>query len=342
MTFALSVLDQSLARSADTAQEALQETLAMARWCEALGYQRFWVSEHHAFPSVAGSAPEVLLAAIGAATERIRIGSGGVMLPHYSAYKVAEVFSVLANLYPGRVDLGIGRAPGADMTTAVALASGGRPRFDAFPEQTEQLSHYLWDEKTQPVVSPRPPSDLPLWMLGSSPDSAVLAAQRGLPYALGLFINPQADERLIGLYKEHFQPSRLQPAPYAILALGVFCADSQERAQLLQLTYDLNLFRFFTGQSDGRSLTPEDAARYPVGPQEEAFIASRAASRATGTPDQVRTRLTELAAQHNADEIMAVTNMYHFEDRKRSFELLWQAFADNLKTPSTRTVLSAK
>jgi luciferase family oxidoreductase group 1 len=334
MTVALSVLDQSLARSADTAHEALQETLAMARWCEALGYKRFWVSEHHAFPSVAGSAPEVLLAAIGAVTQRIRIGSGGVMLPHYSAYKVAETFSVLANLYPGRVDLGIGRAPGADMSTAVALANGNRPRFEAFPELTQQLSHYLWDESTQPLVSPRPPADLPLWMLGSSPDSAVLAAQRGLPYALGLFINPQADERLIRLYKAEFQPSQRQTEPYAILALGVFCADSQERAELLQLTYDLNLFRFFTGQSNGHSLTPEAAASYRLGPQEEAFIASRASSRATGTPIVVRARLQEIAARYDANEVMAVTNMYHFEDRKRSFELLWEAFSTAGSTPS--------
>lgn len=326
MTLKLSVLDQSLARSADEAPIALQETLQMAKWCEDLGYTRFWVSEHHAFPSVAGSAPEVLLAAIGAATQSIRIGSGGIMLPHYSAYKVAEVFSLLANLYPGRIDLGIGRAPGADMTTAVALATDGRPKFEAFPKLTALLSDYLWSENTEPVVSPRPPRDIPLWMLGSSPDSAVLAAQRGLPYNLGLFINPQADTRLIGLYKSHFQPSAIQEQPYAILTLSVFCADTVERAQLLQLTYDLNLYRFFTNQSGGRSLTPEEAQDYPLGPHEEAFIASRANSRATGTRDQVQERILQLAALHQADEIMAVTNMYHFKDRKRSFELLKNAF----------------
>ena len=300
----------------------------MARWCEELGYTRFWVSEHHAFPSVAGSAPEVLLAAIGAATSHIRIGSGGIMLPHYSPYKIAEVFSLLANLYPDRVDLGIGRAPGADMSTAVALATDGRPKFDAFPALTEKLSEYLWSENTSPVVSPRPPKDLPLWMLGSSPDSAVLAAQRGLPYNLGLFINPQADPRLIGLYKSRFQPSEKQQQPYAILTLSVFCADTEEKAHALQLTYDLNLFRFFTGKSNGRSLTPQEALSYPLGVQEKAFIASRENSRASGTPTQVRQRIEELAALHQADEIMAVTNIYYLEDRKRSFELLRQAFGE--------------
>jgi luciferase family oxidoreductase group 1 len=326
MALALSVLDQSLARSADEAGTALQETLQMARWCEELGYRRFWVSEHHAFPSVAGSAPEVLLAAIGAATNHIRIGSGGIMLPHYSPYKVAEVFSLLANLYPDRVDLGIGRAPGADMSTAVALATDGRPKFDAFPALTEKLSEYLWSDNTSPVVSPRPPRDIPLWMLGSSPDSAVLAAQRGLPYNLGLFINPQADSRLIGLYKSRFQPSEKQAQPYAILTLSVFCADTAEQAHALQLTYDLNLFRFFTGKSNGRSLTPQEALTYPLGAHEKAFIASRENSRAAGTPQQVRQRIEELAALHQADEIMAVTNIYYLEDRKRSFELLRQAF----------------
>ena len=325
MTVTLSVLDQSLARAADQAPIALQETLQMAQWCEQLGYQRFWVSEHHAFPSVAGSAPEVLIAALGAATTTIRLGSGGIMLPHYSPYKIAEVFSLLANLYPDRIDLGIGRAPGADMSTASALAPDGRPRFEHFPEQVAQLSEYLWSEHTTPLVSPRPPPQLPIWMLGSSPDSAILAAQRGLPYNLGLFINPQADPRLIGLYKQRFKAGLSLEKPYAILTVSVFCADSEEQAKALQLTHDLNLFRFFTGQSSGRSLTPQEAQVYPIGAQEKAFIASRENSRAAGTPAQVHRKIHELAALHDADEIMAVTNMYYFEDRKRSFELLMGA-----------------
>jgi luciferase family oxidoreductase group 1 len=327
MALAISVLDQSLARSADQAPAALRETLEMASHCEELGYQRFWVSEHHAFAAVAGSAPEVLLAALGAATSSIRLGSGGIMLPHYSAYKIAEVFSLLANLYPDRIDLGVGRAPGADMSTAVALATDGRPKFEKFPELVAQLSEYLWSDHTSPLVSPRPPENIPLWMLGSSSDSAVLAAQRGLPYNLGLFINPQADSRLIGLYKKHFQPSEHLQQPYAILTMSIFCADTEEQALALQLTYDLNLFRFFTGQSQGRSLTPQEAQVYPLGPQEQAFIASRQNSRAAGTPQQVRERVLQLASEHQADEIMAVTNMYYFEDRKRSFQLLKEAMA---------------
>ena len=163
-------------------------------------------------------------------------------------------------------------------------------------------------------------------MLGSSPDSAVLAAQRGLPYNLGLFINPQADARLIPWYRAHFQPSERQARPYAILTISVFCAETEEQAHALQLTYDLNLFRFFTGQSHGRSLTPQEALHYPLGTQERAFIASRQSSRASGTPAQVKRQIEQLAAQHQADEIMAVSNMYYFEDRKRSFELLRDVF----------------
>lgn len=327
MTLKLSVLDQSLARSPEQASVALQETLQMAQFCEQLGYERFWVSEHHAFGAIAGSAPEVLLAAIGSATSRIRIGSGGIMLPHYSPYKVAEVFSLLANLYPGRIDLGVGRAPGADMSTAVALAADGRPKFERFPELVASLSDYLWSDVTAPLLSPRPPSMVPIWMLGSSADSAVLAAQRGLPYTLGLFINPQADPRLITHYKQHFEPLGQLDKPYGMLAISVFCADSEEQAQASQLTFDLNLFRFFTGQSTGQFLSPQQALAYSVGPQEQAFIAGRESSRAVGTQDQVYQRVSELAALYDADEIMAVTNMYYLEDRKRSFELLKQAFA---------------
>lgn len=318
----LSILDQSLTRQPDQAPIALQETIEMAQYAESLGYHRFWVSEHHAFPSVAGSAPEVLLAAIGAATSTIRIGSGGIMLPHYSPYKIAEVFSLLSNLYPGRIDVGIGRAPGADMSTAVALATDGKPKFERFPELTAALGNYLWNDNTQPVVSPRPQPGIPLWMLGSSPDSAVLAAREGLPYNLGLFINPQADSRLIGLYKSRFQASELQPEPHAILTISVFCAEDEERARALSLAYDLNLFRFFSGQYDGKSLTPQEACAYPLGPREEAFILSRAPSRAVGTPQQVWQQIEKFAREHQADEIMAVTNMYYFEDRKRSFDLL--------------------
>lgn len=331
MTFKLSVLDQSFTRSPDQAAQAFQETIEMAQLVESLGYERFWVSEHHGFQTLAGSVPEVLIAALGAVTNTIRLGSGGIMLPHYSAYKVAETFSVLANLYPGRIDLGLGRAPGADMSTAVALATDGQPKFERFPQLVEDLTAYLRDTVTSPVVSPKPPADLPIWMLGSSADSAELAAKKGLPYNLGLFINPEADNRLIKLYKQYFQTNGDTPKPHGMITMSVFCADTEEHAKAQQLAFDVNFYRYITGQrsgaSDGGLLTPEEAQSFPMTSQLEGFILSRSQNRAVGNPEQVHQRVTQVANTFGADEVMALTNMYFFDDRKRSFELLMQAFS---------------
>ncbi len=326
MLFKLSVLDQSMARGRSEGAVALQETITMAKWCESLGYERFWLSEHHAFPSVAGSAPEILLAAVGAATRKIRLGSGGIMLPHYSPYKVAEVFSLLSNLYPNRIDLGVGRAPGADMDTAKALATDGKPKFEAFPKLVEKLSEYLWQDITDPMVSPKPHEDIPVWMLGSSPDSAQLAARLGLPYNLAAFINPQAHENFLTFYKDNFKPSSLWKQPYSILTIGVFCADTQEQAEALQLTFDINFYRFITGQTQGSFLSPQEALNYPITPQLADFIKSRSALRAVGTAQQVKAKISAIAERFAVDEIMMVSNMYYLEDRKRSFELVMGAF----------------
>lgn len=330
MGFTLSVLDQSFTRDPLQASEALAETVAMARHCEQLGYERFWVSEHHAFPTIAGSAPEVLLAALGAATDTIRLGSGGIMLPHYSAYKVAEVFSLLANLYPGRIDLGLGRAPGADMSTAIALATDGQPKFERFPQLVAELRHYLRSEETEPIVSPKPPADLPIWMLGSSGDSAQLAAHYGLPYNLGLFISPQASPSFVKHYKKHFEPSGDLQSPYAIVTMSVFCAETEAEARAQQHTFDVNFFRYVTGQrrdaKGGGLLTPEEARDYPMNPHLEVFILQRSENRAVGTPEQVKEAVSQVAERYQADEVMAVTNMFHFADRQKSFELLKQAF----------------
>ncbi|HUH36749.1 MAG TPA: LLM class flavin-dependent oxidoreductase [Spongiibacteraceae bacterium] len=322
----LSVLDQSFIRDDSTAVVALQETLQVARHCEALGYHRFWVSEHHDTALLAGSSPEVLLAAIGAATRRIRIGSGGIMLPHYSPYKVAENFSVLANLYPGRVDLGVGRAPGADMATAIALATDGRPKFERFPELVEQLTHYLWSANTKPRLSPPPPEAIPVWMLGSSADSAMLAAALGLPYNVALFINPQLDPRLLTLYRQRFQASAHLAKPKTMLALTVLCAETEARARQLEQAMDVNFIRFITQGGSARLVSPDEAQRYVFTPEQAQYVARMASARAVGTPDQVRSQLKALAERFAVDELMVVTNCYHFEERLRSFELLAQVW----------------
>jgi luciferase family oxidoreductase group 1 len=329
----LSVLDQSFTRSPDKAPEALQETIAMAQWCEELGYERFWVSEHHAFSTLAGSAPEILIAALGAATNTIRLGSGGIMLPHYSAYKVAEIFSLLANLYPQRIDLGIGRAPGADMSTAVALATDKRPKFERFPELVEELTAYMNDEVTEPLVSPKPPGDVPIWLLGSSADSAEMAAQRGLPYNLALFINPQAQTELIKLYKQYFKSKQSGQRPYAIITMAVFCCDSEEEAKLQQHAFDVNFYRFVTGQrsgpNGGKLLTPEEAQSFRSTPQFEGFVHQRSTNRAIGSAAQVREKVLATADRFSADEVMVVSNMYDFDCRKRCFQLLIESIQGN-------------
>lgn len=330
MSIKLSVLDQSFTRSPELAPEALKDTISMAQWCEHLGYERFWVSEHHAFSTLAGSVPEVLLAAIGTATKTIQLGSGGIMLPHYSAYKVAETFSLLANLYPGRIDLGIGRAPGADMSTAVALATDGQPKFERFPELVEKLRYYLQDDEAKPLVSPKPPKELPMWILGSSSDSAQLASERGLPYNLGLFINPQAQQELVRLYKQHFKPSQPDQRPYGVVTMSVFCCDTQEQAKEQQHTFDVNFYRFVTGQRSGPNggalLTPEQAKNYAMTPQLEGFIAQRSQNRAVGNAEQVCSTIRDVAKRFGADEVMMVTNMFYTDDRRRSFELIKNKF----------------
>jgi len=328
----LSILDQSYTPSFDQAPEALQQTLEMARHCESLGFNRFWVSEHHAFHALAGSAPEILIAALGAATSTIRLGAGGIMLPHYSPYKVAETFSLLANLYPERIDLGLGRAPGAEMSTAVALAADGRPNFHRFPDQVDQLLDYLTNPNAKPLVSPKPPANLPVWMLGSSADSATLAAQLGLPYNLGLFINPTAVPSFVEHYRRSFQSGSFLEKPHAMLTVSVFCAEEEADAKLMQHASDVNFFLYITGQAHnyaepGKVLNPEQAAKVPVSAALQGFIEQRNQTRAIGNPEQVAVKLKQLAEQYQADELMLVSNMFYFEERKRCFELVKDTMA---------------
>lgn len=323
----LSVLDQSPIRQGGTAHQALQETLELARTAESLGYHRFWVSEHHSTDALAGSSPEVLLAAIGQATNHIRIGSGGIMLPHYSPFKVAEVASTLATLFPDRVDIGLGRAPGTDMISARALSIDGKPRFEQFPQQVTDLKEMLLDPKYQPTVNPTPPTQPHLWMLGSSPDSAILAGQQGLPYNFALFINPHMDKRILDYYREQFQSSEENPTPYTSLTVNVVCAETESEAHDLALSRQISFLRFATGSGDSRICTPEEARSVRLSADEQAFINQRSAHAAIGDPEQVRDKLFSLADQFGADEIMTVTITYDFEARKRSYALLAEAFA---------------
>lgn len=322
----LSVLDQSPIRQGGSAHQALQETLELARYVESLGYQRFWVSEHHSTDALAGTTPEVLLAALGQHTQSIRIGSGGIMLPHYSPYKVAEVVSTLEALFPNRVDVGIGRAPGTDMVSAKALSIDGKVRFNQFPEQVDSLLKMLNDDSFKPSVNPKTESVPPVWMLGSSPDSAILAGQKGLPYNFALFINPQMDPQILNYYRQNFVATEQNPKPYTCLTVNVICAESEAEAKRIARSREISFLRFATGRGDSRLCTPEEANSLILGPEEQAFIDGRGANAAVGTPEQVREKLFDLAAKFGADELMTVTITYDFEARKRSYKLLAEAF----------------
>jgi luciferase family oxidoreductase group 1 len=297
----LSVLDQSPISEGSTGAAALRNTIDLARLVDELGYHRYWVAEHHATPMLAGNSPEALIGPIAGATERIRVGSGGVMLPHYSPLKVAENFSVLSGLFPGRVDLGIGRAPGSDRATMHALQRDKRlPLPDDFPEQLVELLAYL--EHGLPGQSERPE----VWMLGSSPQSAIWARELGLPYAFADFINPNGSEFA---------------APAAAVAVSAIAADTDEEAERIASSAR----RAFTLFRSGRLI--------PVPPVEKAlrFLETEGAPPTgrrliVGSPARVREGIERVAEAYGAEEAIVVTITHDHAARRRSYELLAEAF----------------
>ncbi|QDA61534.1 LLM class flavin-dependent oxidoreductase [Hymenobacter jejuensis] len=327
----LSVLDQSPIRQGGTAQQAIQETIQLARFTEQLGYTRFWVSEHHNTSSLAGSTPEVLLARLGVETQHIRLGSGGVMLPHYSALKVAENFRMLETLYPGRIDLGIGRAPGADRLTATALNPGNTFNEHDFVEQLMDLSRFLTDTAEPDTIqekikaAPQAPTVPELWMLSSSGQSGLFAAYLGMAFSFAHFINPIGGPNMMRLYKERFKPSALLSAPQANVAIFVLCADTEEKARQLEDTMAMQMLRLERGERI--NIPPYTAlTSFGLSPAEHDRLVYHRQRMVSGTPEQVKAKLTQLAAQYGVDEVVAVTITYDFADRLRSYELLAQAF----------------
>jgi luciferase family oxidoreductase group 1 len=327
----LSVLDQSPIRRGSTARAALQETLDLAALTERLGYHRYWVAEHHGSSSFAGSSPELLIGQILARTTRIRVGSGGVMLMHYSPLKVAENFRLLETLYPGRVDVGIGRAPGSDGITAVALAYGSNIGIEYFPAKLADLRAFLrseapYTDALAPVRATPIPDGVPeLWMLGSSEDGARLAAHFGLPFCFAHFISPHAAEQCCRIYRDHFRPSVMAAAPAVSLGVFVLCADTEGEAEALAACRDLWRLRFECGEF-GPFPTREDAAAYAMTREERARIESRREHQILGTPSQVRAQLEALAERCAAEELVVVTITPEYASRERSYTLLAEAF----------------
>ncbi len=325
----LSVLDQSPISEGSTGVDALHNTLDLAQLADELGYHRYWVAEHHGGPMLASASPEVLIGPIAAATERIRVGSGGVMLPHYSPLKVAETFTILAGLYPGRIDLGIGRAAGTDPLTTFALQRDRRQAApDDFPDQLAELLAYLDDDLPAEHPFARLAASLPgrpelpaVWLLGSSPQSAIWAAQLGVPYAFADFINPGGSE-IAAVYRDRFTPSvrRLQ-APFTAVAAWVLCADTDEEAQHLATSSRMTLTLLRRGQLIPVP-PPEKAAEFLVREGKPVTGSLPGRRGIIGSPATVRAGLEQLASEYGADEVIVVTITHDHAARRRSYALL--------------------
>ena len=328
----LSVLDQSPIRSGGTPADAIAETVELACFADRLGYHRYWVAEHHSSAGLAGTAPEILVARLAAATSTIRIGSGGVMLSHYSSLKVAETFRVLEALYPGRIDLGIGRAPGSDALTARALQHGpGALGIEYFPSQIADLIGFLRnvmpsDHPFAPVLAqPQGPSAPELWLLGSSAESAAYAAHFGCAFSFAHFITDQGGPEVMAAYRQHFQPSPWLAAQQASIGVFVLCADSEAEARRLALSRELWRLKLEQGEL-GPIPSVAEAEAYPYSREDRLRIAVMRRRAVVGAPEQVKERLLALGAAYGVSEFVVVTICHDVTARRRSYELLAQMF----------------
>jgi luciferase family oxidoreductase group 1 len=329
----LTVVEQSPVRKGGSGADALHETIELARAAEAFHYERFWVAEHHNIQSIASTSPEILIGQIGAATSRIRVGSGGVMLPHYSAFKVAENFRMLETLFPGRIDLGLGRAPGGDQRTAAALAYPASPiDVRAYPEQVDDLIGYLGDrlppEHPFAALRPGPATEgMPeVWLLGSGIDSAELAAKRGLPFSFAHFFGQAAQgPAIVEHYRRHFRPSRECAEPRVHVAVQVMCADTQEEAEWHASSLRLGRIQMARNQKREGIVSPEEASQHEFTPEELRFLEQSGMRGTTGDLARVVAELEDLSEQYATDHFGVVTICYDFKARMRSYELLAEA-----------------
>lgn len=327
----LSILDQSPIREGGTPADAIRETVELAQRVESLGYHRYWLAEHHGTEGLAGPAPEIMVTRVAAATREMRVGSGGVMLSHYSPYKVAENFKVLENMYPGRIDLGIGRAPGSDHRTAIALAYGSQVGIEYFPAKIRDMAGFLSDElpADHPLagVQATPKADgVPeIWILASSEGSTTLAARFGMGLSFAHFINPVDTEALLRLYRESFQPSEYLEAPSINMGIFVLCAETEEEAERMVSSRDLHRLRADRGQH-GPMPSPETAAAYTYSEVELRRIQQNRQRLIFGTPDKVKSEIEEMSARYDVNEFIILSNCYEFSARVRSYELLADVF----------------
>ncbi len=320
----LSVLDLATVGTGSTPAQALRETTNVAIVAEQLGYRRLWVAEHHGMPAVASSAPAVLIAHLAASTSTIRIGAGGVMLPNHSPLVVAEQFGTLEALHPGRIDLGLGRAPGTDQTTARALRRTGDLDAESFPDDVVELINYLAPDEGPPSHPAATPGRgyLPeVWILGSSLFSARLAGTLGLPYSFAYHFSPGPLDAALEIYRSTFRPSFLLDAPRVMVAVSTICASSDDEARWLAGSSALGILRLRTGRL-GLLPSPEEAAAYRFSPAETLFVEETMSTHLIGDPETVTRGLLALQRRTRADEIMLSTRIHSSEDRVRSLTLV--------------------
>ena len=327
----LSVLDQSPVRRGSNAREALQESVQLVRLADELGYTRYWLSEHHNTTMLAGSAPEVLIARLANESKHIRLGSGGIMLPNHSTLKVAENFRLLEALYPQRIDLGIGRAPGGDRITSQLLNPSNNFDPQEYIRQVADLQAYLTDTPTEGTVNgkvraiPVTNTAPDIWMLTSSGESAYLAAYFGIALCFAKFINPVGAAEAIQQYKQRFKPSDALAAPQTCVAIFAFCSESERKAEEAQAMIDFRFLSFEKGQYD-LQFSYNDIKDYDYSPAEWQRVLHNRGRVITGTPDVVKEKITALATECDTDEIMIATFAEHFEDRLQSYQLLANLF----------------
>ena len=329
----LSVLDLAPVASGASVGDALHRSIALAQRAEKLGFHRYWVAEHHNMPGIASSSPAVLIAHLAMATSTMRLGSGGVMLPNHAPLAIAEQFGMLEALHPGRIDLGLGRAPGTDQRTARALRGAGRlaesddflARFGellAFFRGSFPADHPFAGITAVPGAGNKPS----IWLLGSSDFGAQVAGQLGLPYSFAHHFGMGGTAMALDQYRRAFRPSETLAEPYCMIGVPVVCADTEAHARYLAGASALSFLKMRQGQPSTMP-TAEEAARYPYTAAERAFIDQRLAAAVIGPPELVRTELDRLVAEHGVDELMVTTSMHAHDDRVRSFELVADACA---------------
>lgn len=327
----LSILDQSPISSNQTARDALMESIKLAKAGEELGYARYWIAEHHNLPGLACPAPEVMLSYIGAHTNTIRIGSGAVLLPHYRPYKVAEVYNMLATLFPGRIDVGIGRAPGGSAEATNALSGNFLQEVWKMPEKVEELVRFLDDdfqtaaEHVKLSAAPVPPVAPKPWLLGTGKKSAILAAEKGMAYAFGLFMSEQDGTDIIKKYRDGFVARKKGDKPQVLLTVSAICAETEEKAEELALSTLIRSVQKSSGKGTGLVPSIIEAKAYTLDPQEEVELEKMKQKMIIGNPEQVKSRLSEMQQKYQADEIMMVTITHSPEAKRKSYQLISEA-----------------